>query len=115
MAVGEATAEATDEAAEAAEAAEAKKVTILSALDSASLCSKIKAPYSNDIVVWDNLETRPGWGYSWGHFWGQKGQVSFFKVYNQKNYTKKDIVAFYLSELLIAMQTLLYFLANSMY
>ena len=41
--------------------------------------------------------------------------VSFFKVYNQKNYTKKDIVAFYLSELLIAMQTLLYFLANSMY
>ena len=57
VAVGEATAEATDEA---AEAAEAKKVTILSALDSASLCSKIKAPYSNDIVVWGNLETRPG-------------------------------------------------------
>jgi hypothetical protein len=55
--VGEATAEATDEA---AEAAEAKEVTILSALDSASLCSKIKAPYSKDIVVWGNLETRPG-------------------------------------------------------
>ena len=32
--------------------------------------------------------------------------VSFFKVYNQKDYTKKDIVAFYLSELLIAMTLL---------
>ena len=48
-------------------------------------------------------------------FEDKKSAVSFFKVYNQKNYTKKDIVAFYLSELLIAMQTLLYFLANSMY
>ena len=34
--------------------------------------------------------------------------VSFFKVYNQKDYTKKDIVAFYLSELLRANSALLF-------
>ena len=60
---------------------------------------------------------RPGQGEATAEaiFEDKKLAVSFFKVYNQKNYTKKDIVAFYLSELLIAMQTLLYFLANSMY
>ena len=54
--------------------------------------------------------SRPGQGEATAEaiFEDKKLAVSFFKVYNQKNYTKKDIVAFYLSELLRANSALLF-------